>query len=71
MSSRRSGASDVRRASEVESIQDVGMRDTLEAEESDIDAEGEPDTEMHEDDGQDTFQVIHDLSTYLCSVEEE
>jgi hypothetical protein len=47
------------------------MRDTLEAEESDIDAEGEPDAEMHEGDGQDTFQVIHDLSTYLCSVKEE
>lgn len=68
MSRRRAPASEsqLSPASEVEDV-NVEMKDRPDATDQDMDAEGEVDDEG----SRDLFQTISDLSTYLCTVEEE
>lgn len=52
--------------------QDVEMRDASQNEESDVDAEGEMDDGGEEvASSRDLRQLIQDVSTYLCEVEEK
>jgi chromatin structure-remodeling complex subunit RSC1/2 len=70
MSTRRASAVEARQSIEAKaSDEDVEMKDSIEEINSDADAEGEPNDEG--DAGHDMFQTIHDLTTFLCSVEEE
>lgn len=68
MSTRRAAASEAQRVPQSEAdSDDVDMEDRPLEVKSDVDAEGEPEG----DDARDMFQTIGDLSSYLCSVEEE
>lgn len=81
MSTRRTNAIEVRESIEAKTAGiDVEMKDTMN---NDIDAEGDPDVDMDaegdedaegevDDEGRpDMYRLIHNLSTYLCSVEDE
>ncbi|KAF5579007.1 chromatin structure-remodeling complex subunit RSC1 [Fusarium pseudoanthophilum] len=81
MSSRRANAPEVRESIEAKTASvDVEMKDTPE---DDIDAEGDPDVDMDaegeedaegevDDEGRpDMYRLIHNLSTYLCSVQDD
>lgn len=69
MSARRAAASEARKLTEDDDVDDadVEMKDQGDASGSDMDAEGEAD----DDGSHDMFQLISDVSAYLCSVEEE
>lgn len=85
MSTRRAAAPEVRESIEAKAgDEDVDMKDddgpsnhnaTTAAADADIDmdAEGDEDAEGEPDDEapRDMFDTIHNLSTYLCEVEEE
>lgn len=69
MSTRRASSSATRQSIEAkqeEGVVDVEMKDNIDAEGVD-EAEGE----ISLDDNPDLYSTIHDVSTYLCSVEEE
>ena len=81
MSTRRTNATEVRESIEARTAgTDVDMKDAMD---NDVDAEGDPDVDMDaegdedaegevDDEGRpDMYRLIHNLSTYLCSVEDE
>ncbi|KAH6979405.1 hypothetical protein EDB82DRAFT_507825 [Fusarium venenatum] len=81
MSTRRTNATEVRESIEAKTAgTDVEMKD---AGDNDVDAEGDPDVDMDaegdedaegevDDEGRpDMYRLIHNLSTYLCSVEDD
>ncbi|KAI6755938.1 hypothetical protein HG531_005044 [Fusarium graminearum] len=81
MSTRRTNAIEVRESIEAKTAgTDVEMKNTMD---NDIDAEGDPDVDMDaegdedaegevDDEGRpDMYRLIHNLSTYLCSVEDD
>lgn len=81
MDTRRTNAPEVRESIEAKTASvDVEMKDTpgddIDAEgdaDVDMDAEGEEDAEGElDDEGRpDMYRLIHNLSTYLCSIEDE
>ncbi|CAM1503735.1 Fc.00g013260.m01.CDS01 [Cosmosporella sp. VM-42] len=79
MSTRRAPAPEVRESIEAKAgDEDIEMKDSEEPSNDpdadvDMDAEGEEDAEgeLEEEGHRDMFRIIHELSTYLCSVEED
>ena len=70
MSTRRVSAAEARKSIDTRaSDEDIEMKDSIEEVHSDADADGEPNDEGAV--GHDILQIIHDIATYLCNVEEE